>query len=208
MIKCMDMQPNNQHPIDYLDSIATVPKGGKKPVSDKLFFGVLAGGLLIALLVGAFALFNTGTNTSDDFASIGAKLQSLQSLADASQKNIVSSNLRGTNSNLSLALANSNRDITEPLAEFGIDSKKIETLTAGDKDVSEILERLEDARLNAVFDRTYAREMSYQLETLLALIDQTKRKTDSTANQEFLSTTRESIAPLQEQFAKFSAATS
>lgn len=208
MIKYMDMQPDNQHPIDYLDSIATVPKGGKKSVNDKLFFGVLAAGLLVAVAVGAFAFFNTGTNTPDDFASIGAKLQNLQSLADASQKNIVSSNLRGTNSNLSLTLANSNREIMAPLTTLGVDTKKVEALVASDEDVAEILERLEDARLNAVFDRTYAREMSYQLETLMALIDQAKRKTDNTSNQEFLSSTRESIAPLQEQFAQFSAATS
>lgn len=202
------MQPDNQHPIDYLDSIATVPKGGNKGVSDKLFFGVIIGGILTALLVGIFALTNSGPNTKSEFERLSVKLEKIQAIADDSQKNIVSSNLRGINTNLSLILANANHDASEIVAAHGIDPEKISPRITQNESSEEILNRLEDARLNATFDRTYARELSYELEMLIVLIGQLEAKTDHSSSLEFLKATRESMEPLQQQFSEFSATTS
>ena len=78
----------------------------------------------------------------------------------------------------------------------------------GAENTDEILQNLDDAWLNAVIDRSYAREMSYQLETLIVLIDRIDGSTNSTSLKEYLGNTRESMEPLRDRFAEFSAATS
>lgn len=208
----MYMQPNEeqQYAIDYLDSIATVPRSTDKGVSDKLFFGLIAGGLLLALVVGLlFAFLNTGNTTpKQDLARLSAKLQSLQTITDTTQKNIVSNNLRGINSTLSLTLTNTAGDLAPLLASNGVDSKKIDAKIVAAENTDEILKELDDAWLNAVIDRSYAREMSYQLETLILLLNQIDSKTNSASLKEFLADTKEKMEPLRDRFAQFNAATS
>ncbi len=208
----MDMQPNEQpqeqHPIDYLDSISSVPKGAKQGPSDKLFFGAIVGALLVALIIGVLAFLATGTSTKDDFATLSVRLANLQTVADEAQDNIVSGDLRATNTSLSLVLTNANRDIEETLTAYELSASKPDPKIAAAESTEELSERLEDARLNAIFDRIYAREMTYQLETMLILIEQIQERADSSAEQEFLSTTIENMRPLQERFSKFDAASS
>lgn len=201
------MQPNEQpeHPIDYLDSISTAPKKPAGKVNDKLFFGVIIGGVLITLIVGVLALLSVGTSSKEDMGRLSVRLENLQTISDAARKTTISSSLRATNINLSLALTNANRDIVEPLTANGIDPKKIDSRITTEENTDELKEKLEDARLNAIFDRTYAREMSYQLETLLVLIQQIEGKTKNSAEKEFLSTLRGNLEPLQKQLANFSA---
>lgn len=208
----MYMQPNeqngqpSQHPIDYLDSISTVPKGTKKGPSDMVFFGAIIGGLLIALIVGIFVFLSSG-NDKADLSTLSIRLANLQTVADDSQKNAVSSRLRGTNTSLSLTLANANRDIGPLLAEHDVDPKKIDAKITAAENTDDLNERLEDARLNGIFDRIYAREMAYELETVLILLEQLNSNTKSKEQKEYLATTYDNIRPIQESFAKFDTTT-
>lgn len=204
------MQPNEQpqHPIDYLDSIATTPRQPAQKVSDKLFFGAIVAGLLLALFVGTFALSRDDGGSKEDLSRLNVRLENLRSISDKSRKNIVSSSLRGTNTNLSFALTNASRDLEEHLTKHDIDPKKISSKITDQEKTKELEETLEDARLNAIFDRTYAREMTYQLETLTVFIKQIEEDTKNTSEKEFLSTTLANLEPLQNQFANFDAATS
>ena len=197
------MQPQEpiQHPIDYLDSIATASKKTGRGSNDILFFAAIGAGIVVVLIVGLIALFGLGTSVSDDFSSLSARLKSLETIADDAKKNTISSRMRGTNTNLALALTNANRDIGTYLTELKIDSKKTPA-----EDNEALTKALEDARLNGIFDRTYAREMTYQLETTLIMIDQLESKTRSSAQKEFLTTTYKNLEPLKEQFSAFNAA--
>ena len=65
---------------------------------------------------------------------------------------------------------------------------------------------LEDARLNATFDRTYAREMSYQLETVAALMKDIYTNTNSKSLKTFLEATDNNLQPIKQQLAEFNAA--
>lgn len=200
------MQPDDQpqYSIDYLDQISTAPK--KPTRSEKLFPIVIIAGIVIALLVGVMALFGSGTSNKDEMARLATRLKTLQSIADTSQKTIKSGSLRGTNTNLSLLLTNANRDIKEPLKNNAVDTSKLNPAIAKQEDGSELKDRLEDARLNAVFDRTYAREMSYQLETLAALMKEIDKNTKSRSLKEFLATTLDQVEPIRQQFADFDSA--
>lgn len=202
------MQPDEQiqHPIDYLDSISTVPRKPAGGMSNKLFFGVILGALLVFVFVGALILLNAGPSSQENLSRLSVRLENLQKISDDAGKKAVSSTLRATNINLALALTNANRDLAEILTANGIDPKKISSTIKDEEKTDELTEKLEDARLNAIFDRTYAREMSYQLETLLVLIKQLETSTQDSAEKEFLMTLRTNLEPLQKQFSEFTAA--
>ena len=70
----------------------------------------------------------------------------------------------------------------------------------------ELKKTLEDARLNAVFDRTYAREMAYQLDTIAALMGDIHESTKSKSLKEFLINTDKNLQPIKNQFTDFNAA--
>lgn len=202
------MQPNEQpqFSIDYLDQIASPPK--KPGLKDNLFPIVVIAGLIIAVLVGLLAVLGAGGDNKNDMMRLALKLQTLQAISDSSQKTIKSSDLRSTNGNLSLFLTNTNREVMPPLQADGIDPAKPNPKIAATENGDDLKAKLEDARLNVVFDRTYAREMSYELETLAALMQQIEKNNKSRSFKEVLATARTQLEPLRKQFAEFTAASS
>lgn len=199
------MDPNqNPYPVDYLNQIA--PEGKKPGMSNKLFLGVIGGGILVAVIVGLMLLSGGGSGPTEKMQRLAARLATLQTISDDAERKLKSGQLRNTNSNLKIFLANTNRDIAEPLLKNGADvkkiDKKIETAENGEK----LKKTLEDARLNAVFDRTYAREMSFQLDTVSALMTELYNSSASKSLKDFLLATDKNLQPLRQQFADFNAA--
>lgn len=205
------MYPNNQDPnqqpysIDYLNEIA--PQNQKPGMSNKLFLLVAGGGLLVAIIVGVLLLTSGGGGPKQQMATLAARLQTLQKVASESQENIKSSELRSINSNLTIFLANANRDIAEPLANNDIDAAKLDKQIVAKENGDELKKKLEDARLNAVFDRQYAREMVYQLETVIALMQKIYNNSHSQSMKDYLVATDKSIQPIKQQLAGFNTAT-
>lgn len=201
------MQPDNQphYSIDYLDQISSTPP--KPGMSNKLFPIVLIAGVIVALLVGGFALLNSGTSKSTSLIRLNARLQTLQIISDTSKKNITSSSLRGTNTNLSLILTSANRNILTQLAENAIEPEKTDASITASESGSDLKKQLETARISGYFDRTYAREMSNQLVALIALMKEIDAHTKSKSLKQFLTTSENQMQPIQRQFADFDAAT-
>lgn len=199
------MQPSQQpqHSIDYLDSISTAPKKPAGAMNDKLFFGAIIGGVLLILLAGLFVFFSSGTSSKEDLARLDLRLQNLQKVSDGARNVVISSELRATNINLSLALTNANRDSKAILKAGNISSEKVSSSITSQESTEQLTEKLEDARLNAIYDRVYAREMTYELSNLLILIEQLQAKVKVSEQKEFLSTLHTNIEPLQKQFDSF-----
>lgn len=200
------MEPTEptQHPIDYLNQIAApTPKPG---LSDKLLPIILIAGIVVALLVGIVALLGSGTSNKSNLMRLSARLQTLQTIVDSSKKTITSGDLRGTNTNLSLLLTTANHDIADPLAANNISASKLDAKIIASEDGTDLKKRLEDARVSGYFDRTYAREMSNQLATLIALMKEIDAHTKSKSLKEYLATTENQLTPIQKQFASFNAA--
>lgn len=197
-------QNQQQYSIDYLNEIA--PNSKKPGLSNKLFLMIVGGGLLIAIIVGIIAFSGGGGGPKEQMQTLAARLTMLQTISDDSQKTIKSGALRSTNSNLSIFLTNANRDIAEPLLNNGVDVKKLDKALVAKESGEELKKTLEDARLNAVFDRTYAREMTYQLDTVAALMQQIYTSTNSKSLKEFLLNTDKNLQPIKKQLAEFNAA--
>lgn len=194
-------QNPNQYSIDYLNQIA--PEPPKKGMSSRLFVFVIGGALLLAAIVGVLSLFNGSNSPTQKMQTLAARLETLQKISDESQKRIKSGTLRNTNSNLSIFLTNTNRDIVDPFSKNGVNVEKIDKAIATKEDGEKLRSTLEDARLNAVFDRTYAREMNYQLETITGLMKDLYSTTKSSALKKFLENTDANLRPIKEELSSF-----
>jgi len=202
------MQPNQpQYSIDYLNQIAPEPK--KPGLSNKLFFLVLGGGLIVAIIVFSMMLHGGGSaSTNTRLETLTARLATLQTISQTASSNITDNQLEATNSNLNLALTNANTAIVTPLANNHIDAKNLPKNILAQEDGSQLTAKLADAKLNAVYDRTYAREMHLQVSTVLILMSEIYNTTNSKSLREFLTTTTTNLTPIDKQLSSFKDANS
>ena len=156
--------------------------------------------IVISLLVSAL---QPDTNIPKQLA---ARLQSTETIVGNAQPNLKSSKLRALNSSLKIYLTNTNRDIAAPLLLNKIDVTKLDKKIIASEAGTEMVSRLEDARLNAVYDRTYAREIAYQLDTIVTLMSQVGKNTSSKSLKEVLTTAQSNLEPIQKQFEDYNAA--
>ena len=202
-------QPGPPQPVDYLNEIA--PHAPKKQLSfkpsPKLF--AVAGGILIILIIIISIVVNSVTAAERaPLQHLAARLASTTTVASAAQVNIKSSDLRSLNSNLSIYLANTNRDLATPLLSAGVDINNIPDSVTKAESSTALAARLEDDRLNAVYDNQYAVEMAYRLDTLLNLMQQIKESTGNTQLKNFLTSAYTNLQPTQKAFADYNAANS
>lgn len=203
------MQPNNnQSPqplsVDYLDSIATAQP--VKTVNPFMLWGLIAGLLIFIVVVVMAVSSSSGGTPSASLASVGATLSGLQKVSENAQDNIQSTKLQSLNSSLTLTLTNTNRDMAEILKVQKINiknTKENKNLLVVKKDFEALEQRLEDARLNAVYDRTYAREMTYALKTLHANMGQLYKTTRSKNLKAVLDKTDTSLKLLLSSYEDF-----
>jgi len=198
--------PQPQYSIDYLNQIAPQPQ--KKSLSSRSFLMLAGGGALAAIIVGILMLASGGSGPTKSMQTFAARVQALEKITASAQKNINSNDLRGTNSNLTLFLANTDHNMTTPLANNSVDVKKLDKDIVAAEKGDALTAKLEDARLNAVFDRVYAREMSYQLTALETLMNSIYKGSKSKSMKDFLKTTDDSLVPIKKQFDSFDASSS
>lgn len=201
------MNPDqNQYPIDYLNQIA--PEQPKAGLNNKKFFLLVGGGILLAIIVLVVVLTSSSNNgPKDKMQTLAARITTLQDISSKAQTNLKSGSLRATNSNLVIFLTNANHDIAEPLKNNGVDTKNIDKYITAKEDGTELKQELEDARLNVIYDRTYAREMTYQLETTAALMGDIYDRTNSKSLKDFLLKTDENLQPIKKTFSEFTDST-
>jgi hypothetical protein len=194
-------QPQPQYSIDYLNQIAPQQQ---KNTPNKLLVII---GILVILLIVTVAVVGLsslgGASTGTKLQTLAARLDNLQDVSEKAQPHVKNNQLRASNSSLTLYLANANRDIATPLSSGGVNIKKLDkTIVAKEKNAA-LTEALEDARLNAIYDRTYAREMNYQLSTTRLLMDDINESTKSQSLREFIATTKSNLEPIEKQMSDF-----
>jgi len=196
-----------QLPIDYLNQIAPAPQ---KPGLNKkalLMVVILIGGVLAIVISFLVFISNASSGPKTDMQTLAVRMQALHKISDSSHKKIKSGQLRGINSNLRSFLSNANRDIVEPLTANGIDVKKFDKKIVAKEDADPLKADLEDARLNATFDDTYAREMSFKLTTLSILMESIYNTSKSKSMKEFLVSTDDNLQQIKTQLDDFNPTT-
>lgn len=196
-------QQPTAYPVDYLNEIA--PKKTSAGLGMKLkIFMAAAIGLVLLVIVLSFAMSGRGLDASSP-QLLAAKLDSLGKIAEKSQQHLKTNPIRSNNSDLQLVLANTTQSITAPLEAHGIkmeklDKKYVAAVAAKDATLSQ---RLDDARLNAIYDETYSREMAYEIKTLMVQMQAIYSKTSDKALADALGESYKNLGPIQEVFAKY-----
>jgi len=203
------MYPNENQPTpppeDYLNQIA--PKIIKKTdiLRNKL---IIIGGISIVVVLIAIIIANIVSGMVNQTEQLAARLLSTEVILNNATSKTKSTQLRTSNGNLKLYLTNTIRDITPILKKEAVNinnlNKKIKVIESN----TTVLSTLEDARLNATYDRVYAREMSYKLDTIITLMDQIQKRSSDKAMKTFLQDAIINLKPIQTQFADFNAANS
>jgi len=199
------MNPNDSQdiPSNYLDEIAPKNSNGsllnKKSTLIVIILGTLT--LITILLMMVIQLTKGNSNTTEQLA---ARLTSIKSTVNQSTDSLKSPSIRAINSDLKIYLTNTIRDFKPFLEKKNIDIEKLSPKILETESNDQLLERLEDARLNAVFDRTYAREMSYTLESTENLINAIIKSNKDAEFKIFLENAKTNLTPIQEEFESFS----
>lgn len=199
------MYPNNLNN-NYLDQIAPKPVSNSFLKQKPILIGAIALGVFVLICIFALIIGSLSGGTSQT-KRLAAKLVNTQQVVDSAKANIKSTSLRAINSNLGIILTNTIRDAAPVLAKEKIDINKLDKNTLAKEPNTDMLARLEDARLNAVYDRTYAREMAYQLDTILVLMNEINTSSKNSSLKSFLTTATNNLAPLQKQFEQFNSNT-
>lgn len=190
-----------QYPIDYLNQIAPAPQ---KTGPNRAVFMVLVGLGVLAFIIVSLAIFSSlSAGPTTDMQRLAARLTTLKTVVSAAQPNLKSSQLRSTNSSFAITLTNTNRDIIAPLASAGIDTAKLSKDIVAEESGDKITAKLEDARLNAVYDGAYAHEMSYQMAITISLMDKIYTSSPNQQIKDFLQTTDKNFEPIKKQFDDF-----
>jgi len=199
------MNPQQQLPPNYLDQIA--PQAAKRSFVLGRTPLIILIVILAIVVVGILAAVANQISASrtQPWERLAARLATTSEIAASSEGKIKNSQLRSTNSNVKISLTNTQRDLATPLTTIGINSEKLTPSVVSSESGKEMLARLEDARLNAKYDSTYAREMSFQLANLLTLLRQLYSSSSNVANKSFLQTTYDNFAPVQKSLSEFSA---
>jgi hypothetical protein len=196
-----------QLPTDYLNQIA--PQAPKKQLLKLGIKQVVVVGIALIVLVSVLAgvANSIAASKTAPLEHLAARLNATQTIVTGAQQNLKSSDLRGLNSNLSLYMTNTNRDIAAPLLSAGVDVTKLDANIVAAESTTALAARLEDARLNAVYDSHYATEMTYQLSTLLTLMSQIYNSTSNAQLKAFLTSAYNNLKPTEQSFSQFSQTT-
>lgn len=201
------MQPNSPVPqppissMDYLNQISTpTPQKTMNPI---ILWGAIAGILVVAIIVFMMVL-SSGTSNGDRITTIAAQLNSLKTISQGATENIQGSDLRTLNSSLTLVATNTIHGMSDTInALNGTDNEKDSRVQAVAATTKEITDRLENARLNSTYDRTYAREMAYYLKTLHSEMTELYDTTHNEAARSFLQKADTDISAFTQNFAAY-----
>lgn len=201
------LTPNGIAPIDYLEQIAPKQKASfgfsRKQVA-------ILGAVILVGFIGfaAAAILQSGKpNIGAVSRQLTMRVGATSTIAKDAQKNLRSRDLHALNTSLTIQLANTNTGLATAFAEAGVIVGEIKDAKTDDTS-AETIKKLDDARLNGVFDRVYAREMSFRLSTILTHLDSIHKSTKNTKLREYLETTYKNLEPLQKQLAEYSASSS
>jgi type II secretory pathway pseudopilin PulG len=190
---------------DYLNRIAPKPqKRSFIPKSKPVMIGVIALGFLILITIVGLLASMAGGNIGDT-ERLAARLQATQDIVHSAETNVKNHQLRALNSDLDIYLTNTLRDAAPILAKHNIKINSLSKTVVSAESDTKILATLEDARLNAIYDRIYASEMAHQLDTTIILMQKIFKSTSDSGLKNFLSNAYKTLQPTQKQFEDFNA---
>ncbi|PID33019.1 hypothetical protein CR969_02995 [Candidatus Saccharibacteria bacterium] len=199
------MYPNDSNSpqptgIDYLNQISAPPPAKGFDKKTKLIIA----GLGLACIMGLgliFMMASQGNNGPSNLKMV-ARLQQLKNISEEFNPKLRDSQLQTANSSLIAVLITANTAVVEPAADTGIDIKKqakeLKSLSAD----PQLVEKLNDAELNANLDAAYSHEMNVRLIDTISMMNKLLKKNRSQQMKQFLGKTISDLTNVQKQFDK------
>lgn len=194
--------PNGQAPLDYLNQIA--PQAPKRKLFELNIRTIIFGGVILVILIIIMSIVSSSIANArkEPWEHLSARLDSTAKVVDDASSKIKNSQLRSLNSDVKLYLTNTTRDLDPYLTRLSISPKTLpKSITAAESNTN-LMAALEDGRLNAKYDTTYAREMGYQLSTIVALLQQLANSNSGSAKT-FLQTAHDNLDPTYKAIESF-----
>ncbi len=199
------MQPS-QSPIDYLNQIApTPPKRLAIRLAGPRMWLMIGIGAVILVIIAVIVANSIAASRRAPLEQLSARLQDTATIVENAQDNIKSSSLSATNSGLNLNLEQANREFGKLLVGYKINTAKLTSADAQKEktNANTISNTLEDARLNATYDRVYATQMNYQLSITMSLLQKIYNSSGDQTLRKFLSDTYNNLQPARDAFANY-----
>lgn len=207
---------------DYLDKIASEARpltasapgflGSALHLSMKQLkiIGIAIAAIFLVLIIAMIAS-SGNKNTERDYVDTAyLRTKDLSKVIDDYRTKIRSSELRSMAMSLKSVLLETNYALSSTLTNnFGAKSpdtpEKESTATDETAIIGELTASLEEARLNALLDRVFAREYTYQISLLISLETDIINRTKIDLLKSSLTSSRSNLETLHEQFDNFSA---
>ena len=186
----------------YLDTIAAPQR--QNTLNPFVLWGII-GGVILALIIAVLLMFNSGgPSQAESFTAYVHRTQALTKLTTNSKKTIQSTELRALNATTNIVLNTANQESTSVLTAVQLKNlpapAKSSPVTA---EFSQLTTKLNDARLNVVYDRVYAREVGYQLAKIRAELSTLYKSSKSKSLRTYLEKTDGNLKPLVSQYNEF-----
>lgn len=193
--------------LDYLNQIAAQPSRRRAlvPTGSPMFWVLIAVAAIVVITIVSIVATTLSQKGSANIEALSARLAQLQTTVAARQNDIGNTDLATTNSSLGLNLTQLNNELDAILKDDGKNPSKLNggivaKETANTKDLTTTLD---NAKLNALFDSTYASAMTYQLDTALATIHQMQKSKNGPKTTSFLSDADKDLSQARDSFASY-----
>lgn len=189
--------------IEYLDQIA--PPTKKSLMPSKLIL-IILGLVGLLVIVGLFVMLSSARpSTLDQASELNARLETLADISKDQHRHLRDNTLRANNTAYQLFLNNAISDMEAPLTAAGLEKATKKAIATQEKAyASKLNAEFEDARLNVILDRTYAREMAYQLDVVQAMMRRVYNGTNSKELRGYLDSANTNLTLLSKSFDEFS----
>lgn len=191
----------------YLQKISVKPPKTATPLFSKKIIIPLIAVAVISILIIIFGLiFGRTPKSLDSTLRLNARTTNLIKTLDTYNKNLKSSDLRAMGSSLKTILQSTSAPLASSVKDdFGkVNKSTSESIASEETDyITNVNTTLENARLNAILDRTYVNEIGYQIAMLRALEQECYDTTKNDALKSSLESSMSSLNNLYEQFANF-----
>lgn len=199
----------------YLQQIATKPNGAKSPQKGGNFLDLppkvlyfVVGGLILAVLIiviGSIMGNRPAANTSGPIERISLRSKNLNTALTKYSRELKSSNLRSMATSLSSVMSGlESSSATILKSDFGKTSSTDKAITAEETAlITSLNETLDNAKLNGLLDRTFVREITSQISTLIILNTDSLKKLSNPTSKTSLQGSLENLQNLHEQFSNY-----
>ena len=195
------MNQDQNYGADYLNQISA---SGQPNAPSPLVMIAAIGGGIVALIIFGFMIFGGGPSTVDKWTALYQRVASLESVAKKQSSHLKDSEIRDINSRLAIFLPSAQNEIQQIAEKIGVVTSKIPEKYKSEEAsyLSKLEAKLEDARITVVLDRTYAREMAYEIGVLISLMRQAYSVSGS-STKEVLESINLNLADYAKEFNEF-----